>query len=89
MKRQRKRDDPERHAFSVAEVARKFGVSPKVIRRGIEQGRIPKLDLGGRVLRVPRNWVEQQLGNPLANQEQLQSDERLPSGGQMGTLPSE
>jgi excisionase family DNA binding protein len=63
MKRNSRWDDPMRQTYSVAETARILGVSSSTVRRGIKGKDIPIVRLG-KLLRIPKWWVEQQLGRP-------------------------
>jgi excisionase family DNA binding protein len=47
----------ERLAVSVKEAARLLGISPEVAYRAVQEGEIPSIRIGGRIL-VPRAGLE-------------------------------
>ena len=64
MKRKSRRDDPARLAYSVEEVARILGIGASTVRRLIEDGSIPVVQGLGRLKRIPKWWVDQQVRRP-------------------------
>jgi excisionase family DNA binding protein len=61
VKRSKKKPVVALEAYSVEETAQVFGVGTSTIRRRIEDGVIPTIPALGRVMRIPRAWVNQQL----------------------------
>lgn len=53
-------NNPEKALLGVPEVARITGLDAKSIRKAVESQQIPALRIG-RVWRVPRWWVDEQL----------------------------
>jgi excisionase family DNA binding protein len=62
MKRKSRRDDPATLTYSVAEVARILGISASTVRRRIKDKSIPVVEGLGKLLRIPKWWVDQQVG---------------------------
>jgi hypothetical protein len=62
MRRKSRRDDPARQAYSVEETRRIIGVGASTIRRRIADGNIPIVGGLGKIKRVPRWWVDKQVG---------------------------
>ena len=62
MKRQRRRDDPERRAYSVKETTRILGISASTVRRRIKDESIPIVEGLGKLQRIPKWWVDKQVG---------------------------
>jgi hypothetical protein len=62
MKRKSRRDDPARQAYSVEETRRIMGVGASTIRRRIEDESIPIVEGLGKIKRIPRWWVDKQVG---------------------------
>ena len=62
MKRKRRRDDPARRTYSVEEAREILGVSASTIRRLISLGSVPVVGGLGRIKRVPKWWVDEQVG---------------------------
>jgi excisionase family DNA binding protein len=64
MNRKSRRDDPMCETYSVAEVARILGVSASTVRRRIRDKDIPIVPGLGKLQRIPKWWVKQQLRRP-------------------------
>lgn len=63
MKRKRRHHDPAALTYRVAEVAQILGISASTVRRRIKDKLIPIVgDLGERIKRVPKWWVDKQVG---------------------------
>ncbi|MGA8758196.1 MAG: hypothetical protein WB611_18065 [Stellaceae bacterium] len=62
MKRKSRRDDPERQTYSVQERARILGISPSTVRFRIEDKSIPIVEGLGKLQRIPKWWVDEQVG---------------------------
>ena len=62
MKRQRRRDDPERRAYTVNETKRILGISASTVRRRIKDESIPIVEGLGKLQRIPKWWVDKQVG---------------------------
>ena len=62
MKRKSRRDAPATLTYSVAEVAQILGISASTVRRRIKDGNIPIVSGLGKLQRIPKWWVDQQVG---------------------------
>ena len=62
MKRRRRRDAPATLTYSVQETARILGISASTVRRRIKDGNIPIVSGLGKLQRIPKWWVDQQVG---------------------------
>jgi excisionase family DNA binding protein len=62
MKRKSRRDDPATLTYSVQETARILGISPPTVRRRIADGSIRIVEGLGKLQRIPKWWVDQQVG---------------------------
>jgi excisionase family DNA binding protein len=62
MKRKSRRDDPATLTYSVQETARILGISPTTVRRRIADGSIRIVEGLGKLQRIPKWRVEQQVG---------------------------
>ena len=62
MKRRRRRDAPATLTYSVQETARILGISASTVRRLIKDGNIPIVSGLGKLQRIPKWWVDQQVG---------------------------
>jgi len=69
MKRKRRHDDPATLTYSVAEVARILGISASTVRRRIAEGSIPIVGGLGKIKRIPKWWVDEQLGRQSGGSE--------------------
>ena len=58
----RRRDDPARQTYSAQETARVLGISPSTVRRRIRDGSIPIVKGLGKLQRIPRAWLDTQIG---------------------------
>jgi excisionase family DNA binding protein len=57
-----RRDDPERLTLTVKEVARLLGISMSTVRRRIKDLSIPSIGGLGELQRIPRRWLDEQVG---------------------------
>ena len=62
MKRNKRNKLPALEAYSVSEIAQIFGIGISTVRRRIKDKVIPVIPGLGRITRVPRSWVDQQIG---------------------------
>ena len=62
MKRKRRHDDPATLTYSVQETARILGVSASTVRRRIRDKLVPVVEGIGKLLRIPKWWVDQKVG---------------------------
>ena len=62
MKRKRRHHDPATLTYSVAEVAQILGISASTVRRRIREGTIPIVGGLGKLKRIPKWWVDKQVG---------------------------
>jgi hypothetical protein len=70
MKAKRRHDDPMRQTYGVAETARILGVAASTVRRRVAEKTIPRAEGLGKIIRIPKWWVHQQVGRPTGDRNE-------------------